>query len=212
MLYLEKCNFYLEKWFEAIPNYIEWNSVWENIHDSFFTEVTKSNIWEQIHLNFYTTSNYNKWHNSLNPCPLCRKIPEDTFHIILDCKFTNIMWKRIQNCIYKIIPIPITQYEKAFGLQTRTKKEKHKITLRNWLTFTLRYQIMQEERKAYHTKTTPSIEKFFLKFNYYVHQELDTKKILYDRQGLSTKFEKRSTINNVLGMLKNGEYSWKDVM
>ena len=92
------------------------------------------------------------------------------------------------------------------------KKKKNKITLRNWLTFTLRYQIMQEERKAYHTKNTPSVEKFFLKFNYYVHQELDTKKILYDRQRLSTKFEKISTINNVVGTVKNGKYSWRDVL
>ena len=75
---------------------INWDKTWKNIHNNFFTEVTKSTIWEQIHLNFYTTYTYNTWHNTLQPCPLCKKIPEDVFHIILDCKFTNTTWKNLE--------------------------------------------------------------------------------------------------------------------
>ena len=63
---------------------VNWDKTWRSLHQQFFTDETKSTIWEQIHLNFYTTYNYNKWHNTLQPCPLCNKIPEDIFHVILD--------------------------------------------------------------------------------------------------------------------------------
>ena len=77
------------KWIELSEEAIVWNEVWESCHQQFFTEEVKSTVWEQIHLNFYTTYNYNKWHNSIDPCPLCRQIPEDVFHILLDCSFTT---------------------------------------------------------------------------------------------------------------------------
>ena len=48
---------------------VNWEDVWRNVYQHFFTEETKSIIWEQIHLNFYTTYNYNKWHNTFQPCP-----------------------------------------------------------------------------------------------------------------------------------------------
>ena len=73
---------------------------------------------------------------------------------------------------------------------------------------------MMEERKAYHMKTytTSSIEKFFVKFNYNTQEELKSKRLLYDFQGLSKKFEEIVTINNVVATLVDGEYLWKDIM
>ena len=94
---------YQIKWIELSDEPIVWDEVWDSCHKQFFTEVVKSTVWEQIHLNFYTTYNYNKWHNSLDPCPLCRKIPEDVFHILLDCKFTTYMWKKLDGSLRKII-------------------------------------------------------------------------------------------------------------
>ena len=102
---------------------IDWDQVWDSIHVQFCTEEVKSTIWEQIHLNFYTTYSYNKWHNTMQPCPLCRKIPDDIFHIILDCKFTKVMWKRVEKVLYQIIPQLPTLHEKAFGLQPRNMKK-----------------------------------------------------------------------------------------
>ena len=137
---------------EGIRTMIVWDRVWESVHEQFFTEETKSTIWEQLHLNFYTTYSYNKWHNNMLPCPLCRKIPEDIYHIILDCKFTKVMWKRLEKVLFKILPQLPTTYEKAFGLQPVNIKKRNPYILRNWITFTLRHQIMLEERKAYNTR------------------------------------------------------------
>ena len=210
---------YQIKWVDEeegrLPNQmIDWDKVWESVHKQFHTEKVKSTVWEQIHLNFYTTYNYNKWHNSLNPCPLCHKIPEDIFHIILDCRFTKIMWKRIQKVLLKILRIPITDSEKAFGLQPRTKKETQATILRNWITFSLRHLIMQEERKAYYIQNyhKRSVESFFSKFNYATKEEIQTKKLQYDFRGLSKKFEKIVTTNNAVASINAGEYTWMKIM
>jgi exonuclease III len=193
---------------------IDWDRVWDSIHVQFCTEEVKSTIWEQIHLNFYTTYSYNKWHNTMQPCPLCRKIPDDIFHIILDCKFTEVMWKRIEKVLYQIIPQLPTLHEKAFGLQPRNIKEKYPTILRNWITFSLRHLIMSEERKAYKAQnySSTSFQKFFSKFNYATRDELKTKKLLYDFRGLPGKFEQIVTTGNAIATISNGEFLWKDIM
>ena len=131
---------YQTKWIFERPelNMVDWDKIWISMYDSFFSEKLNSTIWEQIHLNFYTTYNYNKWHNNLQPCPLCRKIPEDVFHIIMDCKFVKVMWKRIEKTLFCIMPILPNTHEKAFGLQPKNPKQIHHVTLRNWITFSLR--------------------------------------------------------------------------
>ena len=208
---------YIGKWSLDRFGLIEWDEVWSSIHNQFFTEVTKSAMWEQLHLNFYTTHNFNTWFNQLNPCPLCRKIPEDVFHIIVDCKFTKVMWKKLEKVLVRIIPKPLTVHEMAFGLK-ETKKEKYPVILRNWITFTLRHLIMLEERKRYKinlnsdAKVTPAYEKFFAKFNFEAKQELKDKKLLYDFQGLSEKFKDIATVNNAIASLVNDEYQWIDIM
>ena len=209
---------YETKWVEknegGLPGCINWDKVWDSVHKQFYTEQMKSTIWEQIHLHFYTTYFYNKWHCSLNPCPLCNKIPEDIFHIIFDCRFTKVVWKRIERVLLKIIPIPITKSEKALGLQPRTKKETNATIIRNWVTFTIRHLIMQEEREAFHIKNyhLRSVQKFFLKVNHKTQEELKIKKSQFEFRGLSHKFEKIATINNAVAAISNGEYLWKDIM
>ena len=208
---------YITKWRPSIFGMIDWDKVWNGVHNQFFTEVTKSSIWEQLHLNFYTTYNYNVWHNSLQPCPLCRKIPEDVFHIITTCKFTNVMWKRVENLLFKIIPKPVTPYEKAFGLQIERRDDHFPVIMRNWITFLMRHLILQEERRAYSISLiadpwTPSVEKFFKHFNHTAHQELAIKKMIFDAQGLALKFEKIVTVNGAVATLAGGEYSWNDIM
>ena len=193
---------------------INWDKVWESVHQSFYTEETKSTIWEKIHLNFYTTYKYNKWHKTMLPCPLCRKIPEDVYHILFDCKFTKVMWKRLDKTLLRIIPRQVTNTEKAFGIHPRGKKETFATVLRNWLTFSLRHLILLEERKAYHIPNyhLQSMEKFFLKFNIKMQQELKIKKLQYDHRKVPDKFEKIVTINRAIASKENGSYVWKDIM
>ena len=202
---------YVGKWSEIV-GLVMWDPIWDSLHQQFFTESTKSTIWEQIHLNFYTTHNYNKWHNALDPCPLCRKIPENASHIMLSCKFTKVMWRRIHRSLVGIIPSFPTSLEMAFGLQPANDKDKYPTTLRNWLTFSLRHLIMQEERTAFHAGKVPSIERFFVKYNNHVKNELKIKKLQYDFQGLSTKFEKIVTTNNIVAKVDNGKYTWNDIL
>ena len=191
---------------------IDWGEVWSNVHDNFHTEEIKSTVWDQIHLNFYTTYNYNKWHNTLHPCPLCRKIPEDVFHIILDCRFTKVMWRRIERVLFRIIPRSPSLHEKAFGIYPINKKLRYAATLRNWLTFFLRHMIMQEEKVAYHSGTPPRAPSFFLKFNERVKEALHLKSIQYRSRGLSKKFEDIVTVNEAVSTVKQGVFSWHDLM
>ena len=124
------------------------------------------------------------------------------------------MWKRIENILLNIIPKPLTAYEKAFGIQPTNKNEIKPTILRNWITFSLRHYIILEERRAYHSNnyTSGAIQKFFLKYNHSTQEELNTKKMQYDFQGLSSKFEKIVTVNNAIATINNGEYIWKDIM
>ena len=102
----------------------------------------------------------------MEPCPLCRKIPESAVHILLDCQFTKTMWGKIEPILVRIIPIPLTTYEMAMGIQPRTKNETNASTLRNWITFSLREQIMIEERRSYYqTRSLFHTQAFITRFN-----------------------------------------------
>ena len=122
------------------------------------------------------------------------------------------MWKRIQKVLLKIVPQPPTEYEMAFGLQPSNMKIRNPTILRNWITFSLRHQIMLEERIAYKAKRPTPFEKFFLKFNSSTKEELKSRKMLYDFQGLSEKFEKLVTTRNAIASVSDGELIWKDIM
>ena len=206
---------YQTKWLLDINDLssISWNKVWKSLHDQFFTEKTKSTIWEQIHLNFYTTYNYMVWHNKLLPCPLCNKIPDDIYHILLDCRFVEKMWLRIEHVLIQIISIPLSKEEVVFGLQARTRDEENAATLRNWISFNLRYLIMQEERKAckYDKYTTEHEKKFVDKYNNFMQNELTEKHHSYKHRGLEHKFQSIISENNVIQQGHDEEYLWKYV-
>ena len=208
-------HFSATKWnLDRLCSHIDWDCVWDSLHQQFFTEEIKSTVWDQIHLNYYTTYNYNKWHNELNPCPLCRKIPEDVFHIILDCSFVKVMWKRIEKTILQILPVPPSEHEKAFGIQPSCKDERDPTILRNWVTFSMRHYIMLEERRAfYRNGSSPqTIPKFFTRFNKYAQEELHLKKLLFDHRGLPKRFEDIVTTNNAVAFLADNQYVWVDIM
>ena len=136
------------KWVAKLPTLVDWDKVWQTVHNRMTTEDTKSTIWEQIHLNTYTTYSYNKWHNREDTCPLCLQCVEDKFHILLACPITVSLWSQLSPLLYLISPAPVMELEMAFGILGMTLA----ITLRNWLTFELRACIHQQENLAYHNQ------------------------------------------------------------
>ena len=202
---------YQTKWLDRDDiGLVMWEEVWGSVHTQFFTEVVKSTVWEQIHLNFYTTHNYNMWHGSLFPCPLCRKIPEDVFHIVLDCSFTVWMWSRVEPVLLKILGLPITPEEMAFGVQPRNKREEAATVLRNWIGFSLRHHVMREERRAYHLGTYSLTHKqgFVRGFNDSMQRELCEKQLQFKFRGLETKFNSIVSAGGVISRNGDGECVW----
>ena len=149
----------------------------------------------------------------MEPCPLCRKIPESAVHIILDCHFTKTMWRKIEPILVRIIPIPPSTYEMAMGIQPRTKHETNASTLRNWITFSLQEQIMKEERRAYYqTRSLVHTQAFIARFNQDMKNELNIKHLQYVFRGLETKFDAISTLNEAIGKQDGKKYIWKDIL
>ena len=70
-------------------------------------------------------------------------------------------WIRVEKTLRKILPKPLTPFEKALGLQPSNKKEEKPILLRNWVTFSVRHTILLEERRAYRRKSIPKANVFF---------------------------------------------------
>ena len=50
--------------------------------------------------------------------------------------------------LLRIYPAPVTEQEKIFGILG----DSPAVTLRNWLTYVLRFCISQQENLAYHNK------------------------------------------------------------
>ena len=139
---------------EKFSTPIVWDKeVWRQVHNPVTPDTTKTTIWEQIHLNFLTTYKFNQFRTHSNEkieeCPLCRKIPKDIYHLILNCQITLELWQELEKTIEKIIPQKITEMEMAFGLIG----EHPKMILRNWMTYTLREVIQKQEYIAYKATT-----------------------------------------------------------
>ena len=56
------------------------------------------------------------------------------------------------------------------------------------------------------------MENFFNKLNFLAQEELKIRKLQYEHQNLSAKFEKIATINNAIATVKDGEFTWLDIM
>ena len=110
-------------------------------------------------------------------CPLCQKIPDDSYHIILHCNFTHKLWQEIEPTLKKLHPNSVSMEEKALGIVHT--KQTNGILLRNWVTFSLRRHIMQCEREAYHSPNTLNIETSKTKFNQTMTSEMKVKMMQY---------------------------------
>ena len=110
---------------------IVWEEAWESLHNTLVSNETRTAIWEQLHLNFYTQYSYNKWHKASDLCPLCDKLPESIFHIILHCDFVNTIWSHLQATLSHLHTKTLDDTEKALGI-VHIKKTPGMI-MRNWL-------------------------------------------------------------------------------
>jgi len=149
-----------------------------------------------MHLNFYTQYMYNIWHKTEQECPLCKKIPESVYHIILECQFTNELWKQIEPFLKELHPVNITDEEKAFGIAQ--KKTTVGILLRNWLTYLLRQSITEQEKTSFYTSKKPQLEKFKQNFKYEIGTQIKAKQIRYKNENKLPFFDKIITYQNVL--------------
>ena len=198
------------KWVEKMQTSVNWEQVWKTVNNILSTNVTKNVIWQQLHLNFYTQYSYNKWHKQQDKCPLCQKLPENIFHIILHCDFTKQLWKQIEPMLKDLHPFDITDEEKAFGIVQ--KKETGGIILRNWITYLLREKIRDEEREAYYSSRKPDISKFKKNFNHVVASEVKQKYIRCKFDNKLACFEKIMTHSDILCKKReNEEYEIKPV-
>ena len=124
------------------------------------------------------------------------------------------MWRNIQVILLKINPIPPSSLEMALGIQPTCKREINSTVLRNWVTFSLRHYIMQEERRAFYLPkyTSTDIKSFETKFNDQMRKEMFYKCQEYTFRGLEHKFQAIATINDAI-LTKNGDlYTWNDIM
>ena len=193
-----------EKWEERFPNTeIQWNKVWASLNNPLSTEDTKTKIWEQIHLNDYTTYSYNKWHKAQQECPFCNQIPENKYHITIECPILVNLWAELQQHLLKIHLIPITNEEIVFGIPGETPN----IILRNWMTFLFRQCISEQENKAYHNKkghnNTRDIK---IAYNEKLKKEIWHKYIIYTNLGRTKSFKRAFAINDYLITWENEQW------
>ena len=186
---------YQTKWVERLNTVILWEEVWTSVHCSLHSNETKCAIWEQLHLNFYTQYSYNKWHSTSKLCPLCQKRPDDIFHIILHCDFTNLIWTELQPILRRFLNKSVDDQEKALGLVNI--KPSPGILLRNWVTFKVREQIMISERKA-HYSGCPSIDSFKAQFNRSMADDIKRVMHRFNSEGAFSKIDELVAFNGVL--------------
>ena len=175
---------------------IEWDHLWNSVHNFLSSNEIKTAIWQQLHLNFYTQFSYNKWHKKMDPCSICLNIPQSIFHIMLDCNLVNDIWQYIQPLLVKLYPLPITDSEKVLGIVKN--KPSSGILLRNWVTFLLRKVILEQEKVYFHKKTAPTIYNILSKFEKSLHDEIRKIQIRYNHVNQTENFEKLICYKNVL--------------
>ena len=120
-------------------------------------------------------------------CPLCNEFPESIYHIIISCKFVNTIWSNLLPTLYKILEKNIDDQEKSLGIiQIKNKPE---ITLRNWITYKIREQILLFEKKAYHSSKAASVKLFQEEFNQSLFREVKHLMYRFDSEGKLSAFE-----------------------
>ena len=183
------------KWSEHLGLPLDWNDIWNTVHNPLNFCKTTSIIWHQLHLNFYTQYSYNKWHKVNMACPLCGKVPKSIFHIILDCDIVSTIWRDITPVLLKLHPGQPNDEEKAFGIVRRVPRPG--VRVRNWLTFLIRRCISKMERRA-HFCNSHILNRTKRKIQYSIEKEIDKKLFICRNDGNMKVFDEFFTHSNVI--------------
>ena len=210
ILKISKDHTHQAKWAAKLNTVILWEEVWNSVHNFLVSNKTRTVIWEQLHLNFYTQYSYNKWHGKQDMCPLCSKVPESIYHVILHCDFVNNIWTQMQPILYQLHSKLVNDEEKALGIVNI--KHTNEIFLRNWLTYKLREQVMQFERMAYHSSKAATLDLFKAKFNQSMASEIKQLMFRYNNENKLPLFDKMIAYQGILcEKVQEGEYRLKKV-
>ena len=193
------------KWSEHLSLPLDWDNIWDTVHNSLNTNKTTSVIWQQLHLNFYTQYSYNKWHKVNMACPLCGRIPDNIFHLILDCELVSSIWREITPILLSLHPTQPNKEEKSFGIVQANPPTA--ILVRNWLTFLVRHCISKMERQAHYCPSNiiPRTKK---KIQHCIEKELDKKHFVSLNDGSTKKFEEIYAYRNVICRMRpEGKYT-----
>ena len=140
--------------------------------------------------------------------PLCRKVAESIFHMILNCDFVNNVWIQAQPLLLSLHRKPITDEEKTLGMVTI--KRTTGIMLRNWVTYKLREQVMLFERKASKSSKLVSLDIFKARFNQSMAREIKQHLFRYKNENNLPTFDKIIAYQGILcDKVREGEYRFK---
>ena len=208
LLKMTTVHIYQTKWYDKLRTVIMWEEVWNTVHHFLLSNRTKTVIWEQLHLNFYTQYSYNKWHQVNTICPLCRKVPESIYHIILNCDFVTNAWFHIQPLLSSLHTKTVSDEEKAFGIVDIRKTTG--LLLRNWVTFKLREQVMLFERMACHSSKPVSFDTFKARFNQSMALEMKHHLYRFKNENKIPMFDKIIAYQGILcEKIQDREYRFK---
>ena len=102
----------------------------------------------------------------------------------------------------------VNNEERALGIVDI--KKSNGMILRNWITYKMREQILQYERKAYYSSKVPSIATFKAKFNQSVASEIKKWMFRYNNEHKLHVFENIVAYKGVLcEKMQEGEYRIK---
>ena len=202
---------YQIKWFDQLQIPIVCEEVWNTVHNFLLSNKTRTLIWEQLHLNFYTQYSYNKWHGKTDRCPLCNRLPESIYHVILHCDFVNTIWIHLQPILSQLHNKPIGDQEKALGIiHIRATTG---MLLRNWITYTMREQVLHFERMAHHSPRAASLESFKAKLNHSISSRIKHVMIRYNSENKLAFFDKIIAYRGILcEKIQEGKYRLKTII
>ena len=200
------------KWVQKLDAsniHITWKDVWNTVHNVLSSNETKTIIWQQIHLNFYTQYSYNKWYKKQEVCPLCKQLPDNIYHVILDCQITKTLWQEMKPILSQLHASPVTEEEKAFGVVTR--RPTTGILLRNWLTYIMRTCVSQVERLAHHAPNAAHLKIIKGKIHHILGRDIHIKSIQYTHNNNLQFFDKVITHGEILCKKKQGQYEIQNI-
>ena len=121
------------KWEQILSNNdVEWDKVWNNVHNQMFSYVVQSSLWMMVNLNYISAYKLNRMYNNINICCQCESPEEGPAHVFLYCEVSNLVYMHFDNVLQQISPLSVSTEERAFGLLINNINVEKRKTLRNY--------------------------------------------------------------------------------